>query len=37
MTYADVQAIRDKMVLIQTRRAKGEAFSDPELIKSSEL
>lgn len=37
MTYADVQAIRDKMVLIQAGRAKGEAFSDPELIKSSEL
>lgn len=37
MTYADVQAIRDKMVLIQAGRAKGEAFSDPGLIKSSEL
>ena len=37
MTYADVQAIRDKMVLIQGGRSKGEAFSDPELIKSSEL
>ncbi|VVQ29516.1 Hydroxyacylglutathione hydrolase [Pseudomonas fluorescens] len=37
MTYADVQAIRDKMVLIQAGRAKGETFSDPELIKSSEL
>lgn len=37
MTYADVQAIRDKMALILAGRAKGEAFSDPELIKSSEL
>lgn len=37
MTYADVVAIRDKMLQIQAGRAKGEAFSDPELIKSSEL
>lgn len=37
MTYADVQAISDKMQQIQAGRAKGEAFSDPELIKSSEL
>ncbi|MGH8435189.1 MAG: MBL fold metallo-hydrolase [Pseudomonas sp.] len=37
MTYAEVQAILDKMVQIQAGRAKGEAFSDPELIKSSEL
>ncbi|MHB9797601.1 MBL fold metallo-hydrolase [Pseudomonas sp. MT3] len=37
MTYADVVAIRDKMQQIQAGRAKGEAFSDPELIKSSEL
>lgn len=37
MTYADIQAIRDKMVQIQAGRAKGEPFSDPELIKSSEL
>lgn len=37
MSFADVQAIRDKMALILAGRAKGEAFSDPELIKSSEL
>ncbi|WP_250961793.1 hypothetical protein [Pseudomonas sp. CG7] len=37
MTHADIQAIRDKMIQIQTGRAKGKAFSDPELIKSSEL
>ena len=37
MTYANVQSIRDKMALILAGRAKGEAFSDPELIKSSEL
>lgn len=37
MTYADVQAIRDKMALILAGRAKGETFSDPELIKSAEL
>lgn len=37
MTYADVVAIRDKMLQIQAGRAKGESFSDPELIKSSEL
>ncbi|MGR4971770.1 MBL fold metallo-hydrolase [Pseudomonas sp. LARHCG127] len=37
MTHADVRAIRDKMAQIQAGRAKGEAFSDPELIKSSEL
>ncbi|QRY78257.1 MBL fold metallo-hydrolase [Pseudomonas sp. PDNC002] len=37
MTYADVVAIRDKMVQIEAGRAKGEAFSDPELIRSSEL
>ena len=37
MTYTDVVAIRDKMLKIQAGRAKGESFSDPELIKSSEL
>lgn len=37
MTYAQVQAIRDSMAQIQAGRAKGEAFSDPELIKSAEL
>lgn len=37
MTYADVEKIRDTMTEIEAGRAKGEAFSDPELIKSSEL
>lgn len=37
MAFADVQAIRDKMVQIHAGRAKGETFSDPDLIKSSEL
>jgi len=37
MTYADAQAIRDKMAQIQAGQAKGEAFSDPELIKHSQL
>lgn len=37
MTYADVEKIRDTMTEIAAGRAKGEAFSDPELIKSSEL
>ncbi|MFS2127635.1 MBL fold metallo-hydrolase [Pseudomonas sp. Pseusp97] len=37
MTYADVVAVRDRMQQIQAGRAKGEAFSDPELIRSSEL
>ncbi|MFV2949577.1 MBL fold metallo-hydrolase [Pseudomonas japonica] len=37
MSYADVVVIRDKMMQIQAGRAKGESFSDPELIKSSKL
>lgn len=37
MTYTDVVAVRDKMQQIQAGHAKGEAFSDPELIKRSEL
>lgn len=37
MTHAQVRAIRDTMVQIQAGRAKGERFSDPELIKSAEL
>ncbi|PYB80520.1 MBL fold metallo-hydrolase [Pseudomonas soli] len=37
MTYDEVVAIRDKMLQIQAGRAKGESFSDPELIKSSDL
>lgn len=37
MTYAEVVVIRDKMLQIQAGRAKGESFSDPELIKSSKL
>lgn len=37
MTYADVVAIRDKMAQIDAGQAKGEAFSDPELIKRSQL
>lgn len=37
MTYADVVAVRDKMQQIQAGRAKGEDFSDPELIRSSAL
>ena len=37
MTYNEVVAIRDKMQQIQTGQAKGEAFSDPELIKHSDL
>ncbi|MGE8113865.1 MBL fold metallo-hydrolase [Pseudomonas sp. NPDC086566] len=37
MTYDQIVAIRDKMLQIQTGRAKAESFSDPELIRSSEL
>lgn len=37
MTYADVQAIRDKMALIRNGHAKDKAFSDPDLIKSAKL
>jgi hydroxyacylglutathione hydrolase len=37
MTHNQVTAIRDTMAQIQAGRAKGKAFSDPELIKSSEL
>jgi glyoxylase-like metal-dependent hydrolase (beta-lactamase superfamily II) len=37
MTYADVVAVRDKMQQIQAGRARGEAFSDPKLIRSSAL
>ncbi|MBU3895691.1 MBL fold metallo-hydrolase [Serratia rubidaea] len=36
MTSAQVQAIRDKMVQIQTGRVEGETFSSLELIKSAE-
>ncbi|BAN49632.1 MBL fold metallo-hydrolase [Metapseudomonas resinovorans] len=37
MTYDDVLQVRDKMLAIQDGRAKGEKFSDPELIKDSQL
>lgn len=37
MEYADIVRIRDKLADIQAGRAKGESFSDPELIKSSQL
>jgi glyoxylase-like metal-dependent hydrolase (beta-lactamase superfamily II) len=37
MNYAEIVAIRDKMVQIQAGSVKGESFSDPELVKSSEL
>ncbi|MHC3823571.1 MBL fold metallo-hydrolase [Pseudomonas sp. S2_B10] len=37
MTFADVQAIRDKMALILAGQTKGETFSDPELVRSSDL
>ncbi|MDR0277381.1 MAG: MBL fold metallo-hydrolase [Paucimonas sp.] len=37
MTYAEVGKIREQMLAIQAGRAKGETFSDPELIKQARL
>lgn len=37
MTYAEVGKIREQMLAIQAGRAKGEKFSDPELIKQANL
>lgn len=37
MTYDEVVAIYEKMLEIQTGRAKAEAFSDPNLVKSADL